>query len=297
LDRIFQAVGSFTGYYSAILDAAIAYEDGDKILRELEDLPKKNRSRRVSPSWHSLDLQDLAFSYGLNEGSGIRGLSLRIKRGEKIALVGPSGGGKSTLLKIMGGMIAPERCEVLFDDKNDFDIEDVSSISLLLPQEPEIFTETVRYNLTFDEQFTPEELQFFVSLCKVEAVIDKLPGAWSNFLAEKGLNLSVGERQRIALARGLVRAKDRDILLLDEPTSSLDPHTEKEVFFSILDHFKDRTIITACHRLALVPLFDKIIYVKNGVIEESGGFDELLERNGLFSLAWSDYQSKVVKKS
>ena len=296
LDRIFQAVGAFTGYYSAILDSAIAFEDGDKILRELEDLPEKSRIRRVSPSWQCLDLRDLAFSYGLELGSGIRGLSLSIKRGEKIALVGPSGGGKSTLLKIMGGMLTPENCEVLFDGKDGFDIDDVVSVSLLLPQEPEVFTETVKYNLTFGEKFTPEELQFFVSLCQVEAVIDKLPGAWDNFLAEKGLNLSVGERQRIALARGLVRAKDRDILLLDEPTSSLDPRTEKEVFYGLLDHFKDRTIITACHRLALVPLFDKVIYVKNGLIEESGSFNELVELNGSFALAWSDYQSKVVKR-
>lgn len=297
LDRIFQAVGSFTGYYSAILESATAYEDGDKVLRELADLPDKSRPRRVSQDWDYLDLRDLAFTYGLDQGSGIRGLSLRIKRGEKIALVGPSGGGKSTLLKIMGGMISPERCEVLFDDGTDFDIDDVASVSLLIPQEPEVFTETVRYNLTFGEQFSAEELQFFVSLCKVEAVIEKLPGAWSNFLAEKGLNLSVGERQRIALARGLVRAKDRDILLLDEPTSSLDPFTEKEIFFSLLDHFKDRTIITACHRLALVPLFDKVIYVKSGVIEEAGSFNDLLEKNGMFAQAWNDYQSKVVKKT
>lgn len=302
LDRIFQAVNSFTGYYGAILDSSIAFEDGDKVLRELEDLTQKNRPRRVGKNWQHLDLEDLAFSYGAfsqgpEQASGIRGLSLRIRKGEKIALVGPSGGGKSTLLKIMGGMIIPERCQIRFDDKDGFDIDDVASVSLLIPQEPEVFTETVRYNLTFEDQFTAEELEFYVSLCKVEAVIKKLPGAWDNFLAEKGLNLSVGERQRIALARGLVRATGRDILLLDEPTSSLDPHTEKEIFYSLLEHFRDRTIITACHRLALVPLFDKVIYVKNGLIEESGSFSELIARDGSFAKAWNDYQSKVVKRN
>lgn len=296
LDQIFQAIGSFTGYYSAILEGATAFEDGDKILREVADLPAKSRSARAPREWRSMDLKDLAFTYGLELGSGIRGLSLHIKRSEKIALVGPSGGGKSTLLKIMGGMIVPERCEVAFDGVDGFEIDDVAAITLLIPQEPEIFTETVRYNLTFGQPFSAEEMQFYVALCKVEAVIAKLPGGWDNFLAEKGLNLSVGEKQRVALARGLLRAKDRDIMLLDEPTSSIDPLTEKEIFFGLLDHFKDRTIITACHRLSLVPLFDKVIYVRNGLIEELGTFQELLDKDGSFAKAWNDYQQKVVKK-
>jgi ABC-type multidrug transport system fused ATPase/permease subunit len=166
--------------------------------------------------------------------------------------------------------------------------------SLLLPQEPEIFTETVRYNLTMGEKFRPEELSFFSSLCRLEDVIEKIQGGWEANLAEKGLNLSGGERQRFALARGLLRASRREFLLLDEPTSSLDPTTEKQIFFSLIHHFSDRTILTACHRLALVPLFDRILFVRRGIVEENGSFQELLAKKGAFASAWEDFERKVV---
>ena len=98
------------------------------------------------------------------------------------------------------------------------------------------------------------------------------------------------------MVRGLLRARDRRILLLDEPTSSLDPKTEKEIFMGLLDHFKDRVIITACHRLNLVPLFDKVVFIRDGRVEETGSFNELLERGGPFSRAWEDYIKKIPKE-
>ncbi len=294
LDSIFQAVGSFTGYYGAILESATAYEDGDKVLRELKDLPQVVTKRRISSDWKELEIKDLTFSYGSGNGAGISGLNIKIRKGEKIALVGPSGGGKSTLLKIMGGMIVPEQCSVSFD-KGNYTVEDLSAVSLLIPQEPEIFTETIQYNLAVGQTVEQSEIEKFVKICKVDELIAKLPGSWSNFLAEKGLNLSGGERQRIALARGLIRSRDRDIILLDEPTSSVDPFTEKMIFHNILQHFENMTVLTACHRLALVPLFDSIIYVKDGVVQERGSFDELIEKGGMFAKSWSDYQTKIAK--
>jgi ATP-binding cassette subfamily B protein len=298
LDRIFQAVNSFTGYYGAILESATAYEEGDKVLRELKDLPIENKPRQAPLDWKEFELSNLFFSYGSGNSAGIQGLSLKVKRGSKIALVGPSGGGKSTLLKIMGGMIVPEDYSLSFDAKSGYAIEDLSGISLLIPQEPEIFTETVQYNLAVGQIVDQNIVEQFVNICKVDQVISKLPGSWSNFLAEKGLNLSGGERQRIALARGLIRSKDREILLLDEPTSSVDPFTEKEIFCNLLTHFKDATVLTACHRLALVPLFDYIIYVESGVVREYGSFEDLVETNdGYFAKAWKDYQTKVARIS
>ena len=102
------------------------------------------------------------------------------------------------------------------------------------------------------------------------------------------------EKQRVALARCLLRAYTRDILLLDEPTSSLDPKTEKEIFIGILEHFSHLTVLSACHRLNLVPLFDRIIYVRDGAIEEQGTFEQLLAKKGAFWVAWEDYQKKHV---
>lgn len=292
LDRIFQAIGSFTGYYSGIIEASTAFEDADEILREAELAKPPETARQVAADWRSIEIRDLNFSYVRGEQSGLHGIELDINRGEKIALVGPSGGGKSTVLKILGGMLSPDRCTVTVDGKSQAAIDDIGAISLLLPQEPEIFSETVRYNLTMGERFEADKIKLALSLCRVEDIIAKLPNAWDSDLAESGMNLSVGEKQRVAMARGLLRAEDKDILLLDEPTSSLDPMTEKAIFHGVFSHFSDRTVITACHRLVLVPLFDKVVFVREGVIEETGSFDELLEKRGAFFAAWDDYQKR-----
>ncbi len=296
LDRIFQAIGSFTGYYGGVIEAATAYEDASRIYVDSAALQRSTASDTAKVPWKSLQIKDLEFRYIQRERQGgIRAQNLTIHRGDKIALVGPSGGGKSTLLKVLGGMLVPERAEIASEDGTPITIEQIAASCLVLPQEPEIFSESVRYNITMGEKFRPEEMHFYLALCKAEEVLSKLPQGWDSDLAEKGLNLSVGEKQRFAMSRGLLRASARDILLLDEPTSSLDPMTEKQIFYGILHHFTDRTVITACHRLALVPLFDKIVYIRRGQIEEVGSFKELIERRGLFFQAWDDYEKKVIQ--
>jgi ABC-type multidrug transport system fused ATPase/permease subunit len=295
LDRIFQAIGSFTAYYSGMLESATAYEDATRILGDRSTLTTSRIHSPLGDAWKTLAIKDLCFTYSRKSAEGIEAFELAIKRGEKIALVGPSGGGKSTLLKIMGGLLIPERCDILIDEKTRLTLDDISPQVLIVPQEPEIFSETARYNLTMGENFSPQELSFFVSLCKIEDVLAKLPQGWDSYLAESGMNLSVGEKQRVALARGLLRAKNRSLLLLDEPTSSLDPMTEKQIFYALLHHFTDRTIITACHRLALVPLFDTIVFIRRGKVEEVGTFAQLLEKKGSFYAAWKDYEEKVFR--
>ncbi|MBL7663180.1 ABC transporter ATP-binding protein [bacterium] len=297
LDRIFQAIGSFTAYYGGLLEASTAYEDASKIEKSLSDyqdmkLTDVNKIHPLNPAWTRISIKNLNFSYTHAERRGLKDVELAINRKDKIALVGPSGGGKSTLLKVMAGLLYPSSYSIATDAQGSVAIEDLSESSLLIPQEPEIFSETVLYNMTMGEDFDSKELQFFAQLCRFDSVINKLPLRWDNNLAEKGLNISVGEKQRGALARGLLRASRKDILLLDEPTSSLDPKTEKEIFIGLLYHFADRTILTACHRLNLVALFDKIIFLDGGSVIEIGSFDELLKRQGAFYKAWEDYQNK-----
>jgi ABC-type multidrug transport system fused ATPase/permease subunit len=194
----------------------------------------------------------------------------------------------------MAGMLAVQEGNATTPDGTTYSLEDVAQVSLLVPQEPEIFSETVRYNLSFGENYSDSDLQKAVEVCRIDHLIQKLTHGWETQLEEAGLNISVGERQRIALARGILRVHGKDILLLDEPTSSLDPMTEKQIFAGILHEFRDLTVITACHRLALVPLFDKVIYVKDGRIEEVGSFPELRSAGRGFSAAWSDYERTVT---
>jgi ABC-type multidrug transport system fused ATPase/permease subunit len=147
------------------------------------------------------------------------------------------------------------------------------------------------------EEFSSKELAFFISLCKLDNLVAKLSRGVDTSLAEKGLNLSVGERQRLSLARGLIRAKKREIILLDEPTSSLDPKTEKEIYLGMLYHFADRTIISSCHRLNLIPLFDKIIVMSNSQVLEVGSYAELIDSKRHFYRMWQDYERNIKEES
>jgi ATP-binding cassette subfamily B protein len=192
-------------------------------------------------------------------------------------------------------VLLPDKCNILVDGLREISIQELSSMSLLVPQEPEMFSETFTYNLTMGQQFQPEELVSVIEMCRLQGVLDKLPEGGNTDMAQKGLNLSVGEKQRVAMARGLLRVKQRQILLLDEPTSSLDPRTEREIFMALFARYSDRIVITACHRLNLVPLFDKIICIREGRIVEVGSFEQLLGRGGYFASAWREYQEKAQK--
>lgn len=295
LDRIFAAIGSFTGYYGGIIEAATAYDDASSVLRDSKLLSQPNLPGKLPRNWSELQLKEISFSYG-GSVSNLDRLSIRLQRGQKIALVGPSGGGKSTLLKVLAGMLAPQEGQAYADNTLEVSFDDIAQVSILVPQEPEIFSETIRYNINFDQDFSTEQMLKAVELCRIEHILEKLPNSWDSHLEEAGLNISVGERQRLALARGILRVPGKDILLLDEPTSSLDPLTEKQIFAGILHEFRDLCVITACHRLALVPLFDTIVYVRDGCIEEVGSFAELLAAGKGFSDAWTDYERTVVTR-
>lgn len=292
LDRIFQAIGSFTGYYSGIIEAATAFEDATEVFDEVKKRPPRGAST-LNTNWSMVSAKKVNFTYIQGESIGLNNVRFEFHRGEKIALVGHSGSGKSTLLKVLGGLIAPDSYQLSTDLQASINIDDLVTDCLLIPQEPEIFSESVIYNLTMGEDFDSKEITFFVSLCKLDALISRLPYGLESNLAQKGLNLSVGEKQRIALARGLLRAKQREILLLDEPTSSLDPKTEKEIFLGLFYHFSNRTIISSCHRLNLIPLFDRIVFMSSSQVLEVGSFGELIEQRGHFYKVWDDYERNI----
>jgi ATP-binding cassette subfamily B protein len=297
LDRIFQAIGSFTAYYSGMMEASTSYEDAIAIQEQALLTPHQRPTLpAIKPDWKTVGLNQLHFAYERDQSRGLHGVELQVKKGEKIALVGPSGGGKSTILKVMAGLLSPDSCSVSTNLETALDVNQLIPLCLLVPQEPEIFSESVRYNLTMGEEIPEAKIWQVIELCHLGEVLKKLPEGIDSNLVEKGLNLSVGEKQRIALARGLLRVENRPILLLDEPTSSLDPSTERDIFKSLLEHYQERTIITACHRLALIPLFDKIVYVAQGKIVEAGSFAELLEKKGAFYRAWEAYERRKTKE-
>ncbi len=290
LDRIFAAIGSFTGYYGGLVEAATAYEDATALFVERDRLTQQPAVPAARSTWTQLEFRQLVFRYPGSERAGLNGVTLQLRRGESIALIGHSGSGKSTLLKLLGGLMEPDSGTVRLDGRDDVPLAAIADQMLLIPQEPEILSDTARYNLTLGESFSAEALADALAVTRADLVIHRMPGGLDGELAQRGLNLSGGEKQRLALARGLLREASRPILLLDEPTSSLDPKTEREIYLGLLHRFRDRTLISSVHRLNLVPLFDRIVLMASGEIVEQGAFAELVGAGGAFSRIWEDYQ-------
>ena len=215
---------------------------------------------------------------------------MRIKSGERIALIGESGGGKSTFLRILRDLYHPKSLNLSINDKSTSKGFGAISESIsLIPQDPEIFATTIRENITLGVEYTDEHIQVFTDMARMTQVIDRLPKKLESSIVEKGVNLSGGEKQRLALTRGLLASVDKDIILMDEPTSSVDFQNELEIFKNIFEAFPKQTIIASVHRLHLLSLFDTVYFFDNGRIIASGTFEELKESSLEFQKLWEKY--------
>ena len=263
-----------------------------------EDLSKhfvsndKAEIKTLPESWREINIQNLSFSYHTSEGADLHleDISMKIKRNQRIALIGESGGGKSTFLRIMRDLYTPKTLDLSVDNlapsKNFASISD--SISLI-PQDPEIFQSTIRENITLGVEYGYDYIQDFIDMAKLTSVIDKLPQKLESSIVEKGVNLSGGEKQRLALARGLVASADKEIILMDEPTSSVDFQNELDIFKNIFEAFKQKTLVVSVHRLHLLSLFDIVYFFDDGKIIASGTFEELKGSSPQFKRLWGKY--------
>ena len=212
----------------------------------------------------------------------MRGVSLSIRPGEHVALVGTSGSGKSTLAMLMIGLYEPTEGEILFDDIpfRELDYPSVRAQFGVVMQEPAIFSGSIRDNLLFGEKEIPVEgLTRCARLAAIDEEIARLPMGYQTYLAERGSGLSGGQRQRIALARALAHVPR--ILLLDEATSHLDTVTERRIHERLRELRCTRIVIA--HRLSTVRDADRILVLENGAIVEAGTHDELIRANGPYA--------------
>jgi ATP-binding cassette, subfamily B, bacterial len=161
----------------------------------------------------------------------------------------------------------------------------------LMPQDPEIFADTIRFNIAFGLESDEAQILAAVRAARFETVLDRLPSGLDTNIAENGVNLSGGEKQRLALARGFYFAcdKDSDIILLDEPTSSVDTDNEKKIYNRLINLFKDKCVVSSVHKLHLAEMFDTIYVFDDGKIVESGDFNSLLINGGAFAQMWQTY--------
>lgn len=230
-------------------------------------------------AWATLSLEEMQWRYpDGSRGHGLQGIDLQLRRGSRVALVGPSGGGKSTLLRVLAGLYAPQAGTLLRDGRP-ADWASLRQMATLIPQEAEVFEASVRENLDFGDARPDAELQAAAAASAFDEVLARLPQGLDSPLTERGFNLSGGQRQRLALARGALAAAGSSLLLLDEPTSALDAATEAQVLDRLSAAFPHACVVASIHRLALLGRFDTVVLMEAGRVADAGPREAVLARH------------------
>jgi len=229
-----------------------------------------------------IELRDVTFGYDRNLPPILEHFSLKIEAGERIALVGSSGCGKSTILSLISGLYEPWEGEVLFDGKPRKDIDRMSFVNSVsvVNQDVTLFEGTIADNVKmWDESIEDFAMVMACNDAQIHQEIMERPGAYQGVVAESGKNFSGGQRQRIEIATAL--AKEPTILLMDEGTSALDQHTEAKVMENI--YGQGMTLIMIAHRLETIAACDQIYVIEQGRVTQHGTHDELRQMDGLYS--------------
>jgi ATP-binding cassette, subfamily B, bacterial len=290
LNAIGQTFYNFASMYSRFNKHNARVEGAYPIDKEYEKI-KEMEKERLFLNWRTLNIKNLDFSYNVSgQKMHLENVNFNIERGQKIALVGESGSGKSTILALLRGLYTPKKGEIYCNgQKIENGMGKIRHHVTLIPQDPELFNNSIRYNITMGFKTDIKELNKAIRLAQLNKVISRLPKKLDTNVLEKGVSLSGGEKQRLALARGLLTARDSDILLLDEPTSSVDSLNETKIHKNIFKEFKDTTIISSIHKLNLLNNFDYIYLFNNGKIVAEGTLKDI-KKNSQFQTIWNNYR-------
>ena len=287
LRQLSDAYGSIAGNYYDIVRWKTDFQTVQPILDAYE---QHHTPDEISiPKWHRIDISDLNFSYngGRHE---LQDISLNLHPTAKIALVGESGSGKSTILNVLRGLYDAPEAILKIDTQMHQGVSALSLITTLVPQDPEIFENTLLYNISVGIATSQQDINAAMEMARFTPVLQRMPRGLNTDIREKGVNLSGGEKQRLALARGILAAKNSSILLLDEPTSSVDTHNEMLIYENIFREYRDKCIISSIHRLHLLDMFDNVYVLDQGKIVQQGSFQELRSQAGPFARLWEKYQ-------
>ncbi len=231
---------------------------------------------------NSVTLEDVVFGYQKNEPV-LKGVSLRIPAGKKIALVGASGNGKSTIAQLIVGFYQPDSGDIRYDNISyrEIGLDVVRRHVYLVLQSPMLFNETIRFNLTFGKTVDTDKISEALEIAELSDFVRQLPEGLETRVGKNGIKLSGGQRQRISIARMIIA--DPNIVIFDESTSALDTQTEARVFGKLQPFLNARTTIIIAHRLSTIENADYIYLIDDGRIKEEGTLAELLSTQGHFS--------------
>jgi len=227
-----------------------------------------------------IQFKNVSFAYGDKEV--LKGINLKVLKGSTVALVGPSGGGKTTLMDLLPRFMDPFEGEICLDDISikEISMHDVRALMGIVNQESILFNDTIYNNIAFGRSFTQEEVVEAAKIANAHEFIVKTSEAYQTNIGDRGMKLSGGQKQRICIARAVLA--NPPILLLDEATSALDTESEKLVQNALKKLMKNRTSIVIAHRLSTIQEADHIIVLESGSIKEQGNHNELILANGLY---------------
>lgn len=299
LFRSYDPMRKLSRLHNSMEQALAAAHHVWEIMDEHAELVEKPDARELRPLVRAIELKNVSFGYANETRSVLREVNLEIPAGSMVALVGESGGGKSTLTKLLPRFHDPVSGGVYWDgiDLRDAKLSSLRSQIALVTQETVLFNDTVRHNIAYGKpEATKEEIEEAARIAFAHDFIMELPEKYETIVGERGIFLSGGQRQRLAIARSLL--VDAPVLILDEATSALDAESERFVQQAIANLVRNRTTIVIAHRLSTIRRANTIVVMEGGRITEMGGHSELLARGGqykrLYELQFADEEEELT---
>ncbi len=287
-------VNEIANQYANILTALAGAERIFEIMDSADEIDEGASQISVEEINGNIEFKNIDFSYEAGEPV-LKGLDLSVRSGQKVAIVGATGSGKTTIVNLLTRFYEIDGGKITVDG---IDIRDIPketlrhSIAIVL-QDTVLFSDTIRANIKYGrDNATDEEMEIAAALAKADIFIERLPDGYDSMLAESGSNLSQGQRQLLSIARAVLA--DPKILILDEATSSVDTRTEMHIQQAMVALMKNRTSLIIAHRLSTIRDADVIVVIKDGIVAESGNHDELLSLGGEYAKLYSSQFAGVA---
>lgn len=288
--QLFIPLGFLGFVYREVTQGFVDMEKMFELIGAHADIQDQPNAIAWTPKNAAIEFDQVQFSYGPDRQI-LKNVSFKIPHGHTVAVVGPSGSGKSTLARLLFRFYDVTGGSIKIDQK---DIREMTQKSLresigIVPQDTVLFNDTIGYNIQYGKPSASEdEMKNAARLAQIHSFVESLPKKYATSVGERGLKLSGGEKQRVAIARTIL--KNPPILVFDEATSALDSSTEKEIQGSLNEVSKNRTTLVIAHRLSTIVDANEILVLKNGEIIERGHHQDLLSANGEYAMMWKKQQ-------